>query len=435
MSKTIRMELEVPGDKSISHRAAILAALADGKSVIRGFAPGNDCAATLRCLRALGVSVVQDGDEVQIEGHGPRSLREAQDVLDCANSGTTMRLMAGVLAPQLFMSVLTGDASLRKRPMRRVVDPLRQMGATVDGRCGGTMAPLYIRGPEAGTALRPLEDYCLPVISAQVKSCLLLAALFADGTSRVLEPLPTRDHTERLMSKFGIELTIESTESGRLIVLPGGQTPAPIDLRVPGDFSSAAFWLAAGALLPEAEVRLRNVGLNPLRTGFLRVLQRMGCCIQVHLTEESFEPVGDIVVHGSELKGTRVEPEEVPAMVDEIPVFAVCAAAAEGRSVVRGAGELRNKESDRIRAIVGNLQAMGVAAGELEDGFWVEGGRPMRGNMVKTEGDHRIAMAFAVAGLISEGQIVIDQPDCVDVSYPGFLELLQKTVGGGFAST
>ncbi|HHV78620.1 MAG TPA: 3-phosphoshikimate 1-carboxyvinyltransferase [Firmicutes bacterium] len=431
MPTTLRAKLTVPGDKSISHRAAILAALAAGKSVIRGFAPGNDCAATLRCLRLLGVNAIRDGDKLYIDSEGPRSLHEPQDILDCANSGTTMRLMAGVLASRPFMSVLTGDASLRARPMGRVVDPLRSMGVLIDGREGGTKAPLYIRGPKAGTPLFPLTGYRLPVASAQVKSCLLLASLFADGTSYIIEIAPTRDHTERLLRLLGVDLVVQETELGRVISLQGGQSLTPVDIEIPGDFSSAAFWLAAGALIPGSEVRLEKVGLNPLRTGLLSVLKRMGCDIRVSQEKDHFEPVGDIVIRGGELNGTTVEPEEVPGMVDEIPVFAVCAAAARGRSMVRGAGELRNKESDRIHAIVDNLRRMGAEAGELQDGFWVEGGRPLRGNLIQTHGDHRIAMAFAVAGLIAEGETVLDQQECIDVSYPGFLELLQRLKGGG----
>ncbi|MGB9866979.1 MAG: 3-phosphoshikimate 1-carboxyvinyltransferase [Bacillota bacterium] len=429
--KGLNVQVSVPGDKSISHRAALLGAMARGKTHVLGFAPGLDCWATLQCIKALGVQVHVQGSEVLIDSPGAFALQEPSNVLDCMNSGTTMRLMSGVLAGQPFMSVLTGDSSLRNRPMARVVEPLRAMGARVDGRCGGTKAPLYIRGP-AGTRshLKPLRDYRLPVASAQVKSCLLLAGLLADGETTILETVPTRDHTERMLGLFGASIATERCSEGTLVRVHGPQRLAPAQVEVPGDFSSAAFWLAAGAIVPESTVTVTNVGLNPLRTGFLAALRDMGCDVEVRLRPAiSWEPVGDVTVSASSLKAIQVLPEQVPSMVDEIPVLAVCAAMAQGTTCVRGAGELRHKESDRISAIVQNLRAMGASAGELEDGFWVEGGRPLRGARVNTMGDHRIAMAFAVAALVAEGDTVLDHPSCIDVSYPGFLGQLNEVVG------
>lgn len=431
----LKVQVSVPGDKSISHRAALMATLAEGETRISGFAPGRDCAATLQCIRALGVRVCSSGDEVVIQSHGPFSLQEPGDVLDCMNSGTTMRLISGILAAQPFMSVLTGDSSLRNRPMARIVEPLRKMGATVDGRCGGTRAPLYIRGPAGrGTrresCLTPLKGYRLPVASAQVKSCLILAGLLADGETTIVETVPTRDHTERMLRLFGALMDTEPCPEGTLISVHGPQTLKPATVKVPGDFSSAAFWLAAGAITPDSTVTVTGVGLNPLRTGFLEALRAMGCEIHLSCVEwNSWEPVGNVTVTTSELRAIEVAPEQVPSMVDEIPVLAVCAAMARGRSVIRGAGELRHKESDRISAIVHNLRAMGANAGELEDGLWVEGGRPLRGTLIRTMGDHRIAMAFAVAGLVAEGQTVLDNAQCIDVSYPGFLSQLQELAG------
>jgi len=421
----IRAQLELPGDKSISHRAAMLGALSEGNTVIYNFAPGRDCAATLDCLRGLGIRVETGDTHVAISGVGLHGLREPVDVLNCSNSGTTMRLLAGILAGQDFMSVLTGDSSLRSRPMRRIVEPLRRMGASVDGREKGLKAPLYIRGPGPAVSnpLTPLEEYHLPVASAQVKSCVLLAGLYADGTTTVVERLPSRDHTERILSLFGAQVSVENA---RISVTGFPRLRANV-LRIPGDISSAAFWLAAGAIVPDSEVEVKRVGLNPTRCGFLRTLQKMGCRLDMTNRHDDWEPVGDVrVTHGT-LRAVEIGPEEVPLLVDELPILAVCAALARGKTVVRGAGELRHKESDRISAIVENLRAMGASAGELADGFWVEGGARLRGTLIRTRGDHRIAMAFAVAGLVAEGETRLDDADCVDVSYPGFLHALKQS--------
>lgn len=409
--------IKPPGDKSISHRSAMFGALAEGETVVTNYSPGRDCAATLKCLQALGISIERQGDRVLIKGGGPGGLREPVDVLDCENSGTTMRLLAGILAGQQFMSVLTGDDSLRRRPMARIVQPLLRMGARLDGREGGLKAPLVIRGG----GLRPLEEYALPVASAQVKSCIIFAGLHAEGTTTILEPVPSRDHTERMMALFGGELHA----GGGRVCVRGFQDLRAASLEVPGDISSAAFWLAAGAILPGSDIRIEGVGLNPSRCGFLRALQRMGCEMEFSGLRDEWEPSGDVRVFGGPLAAIEVPPEDVPALVDELPILAVCAAVARGKTVVTGASELRHKESDRISAIVRNLQAMGVTAGETPDGFWVEGGGRLRGGSIETRGDHRIAMAFAIAGLAADGETALDDPGCIAVSYPGFMETLE----------
>jgi len=419
-------QLTVPGDKSISHRASILASIARGKSVIRGYAPGADCASTLRCLAQLGAGIQRNEDTIIIEGRG--QLLEPADVLDCGNSGTSMRLLAGVLAAQPFMSVLSGDSSLRSRPMRRVAVPLRLMGAQIYGRQDGALAPVVV----LGGVLHPLKDYRLPVASAQVKSCILLAGLFTTGQTSVVEPSRTRDHTERLLPDFGGSITVDG-DAGGLITIRGSQHLVGADVTVPGDISSAAFWLVAGAIVPHGDVTVTGVGINPLRSGFLAVLQRMGCRLEVFSRNGGGEPVADIRTRNSNLSGTEIGPDEIPTLIDELPILAVAAALAGGRTVIRGAAELRHKETDRIAAIVNNLRQMGVDAEETPDGFVLEGsgGKPLRGARITTYRDHRIAMAFAVAGLAARDETVLDDTDCVEVSYPGFVASLQSAIGTG----
>lgn len=414
--------LKVPSDKSISHRAALLGALASGTTTVSGYSSGQDCGRTLRCVEQLGAAVTRQNGTLLIHGTGGR-LKEPCDVLDCGNSGTTMRLLSGVLAGQPFLSVLTGDESLRKRPMRRVVEPLRQMGAQVDGRVSGQNAPLVIRGG----GLRPLDGYVLPVASAQVKSCLLLAALSAQGVTSLIEPLPTRDHTERILPLFGASVAVHAN----CLSVSGPLTLEPAYLEIPGDFSSAAFWLALGAMLPGSDVSVLGVGTNPRRTGFLSALGRMGCVIETSQLESLFEPVSDLCVRAERLDAIEVTPDEVPGMVDELPLIGVCGAIARGTTVVRGAGELRHKESDRISAIVQNLRAMGAEAYEEDDGFIVHGTGKLRGATILTRGDHRIAMAFAIAGLLADGETVLDDTACINVSYPGFLDVLEMLMHKG----
>ncbi len=422
-ARRLRGEVAVPGDKSISHRAAILNALASGEAVVQNFLAGDDCLSTLRVLGALGVETDLEEAEgtLHIRGRGLDGLREPDDVLDCGNSGTTMRLMAGVLAGQPFLSVLTGDASLRARPMARVLEPLRAMGARVDGRDGGRLAPLSVRGG----GLRGVR-YQLPVASAQVKSAVLLAALFAEGETVVEEPGPARDHTERMLAAMGAAVERE----GPAVRLTPGRPLVPLSLRVPNDISAAAFWMVAAAVHPDAEVRLAGVGLNPTRAGVIDVLREMGADIAIE--EERTvggEPVGDIVVRSSRLRGIEIGGELVVRAIDEVPALAVAAAFAEGTTTVRDAQELRVKESDRIATVVAELRRLGVRAEERDDGMVVEGGG-VSGGAADSHGDHRLAMALGVAGLAAATEVRVHNAEAVRISYPGFWRELARLSAG-----
>lgn len=412
--------LSVPGDKSISHRAAILASLAEGQSTIYNFLPGGDCRATLGCLRALGVSIHELGaTTLQIEGQGLTGLKEPVQPLDCANSGTTMRLLAGLLAAQPFFSVLTGSQQLLRRPMRRVVDPLRQMGATVLGRQDDRLAPLAISGGN----LRAI-DYRLPVASAQVKSAILLAGLYTDGLTVVREPGPARDHTERMLAAMGAPIQV----LGRVISIERPRRPLrPLRITVPGDLSSAAFLLAAGLLVKGSQITITGVGINPRRTGLLDIVREMGgeVCL-ANEREEAGEPVADVTVRHSPLRGVEVGGELIVRTIDELPVLAVIATQTQGRTVVRDAAELRVKETDRIATIAAELRKLGARIEERSDGFVVEGPVPLRSAPVHSHGDHRLAMALAVAGLVAEGPVLIEDADCVADSFPGFERMLHK---------
>lgn len=414
---TLRATLRVPGDKSISHRAAILNALASGPATVHNFLTAEDCLATLDCLRALGVDwrLEEQQPEVtlKVEGVGLTGLREPEDVLDARNSGTTMRLLAGLLAGQPFLSLLSGDASLRSRPMDRIVTPLREMGAQVWARAGDTCAPLAIRGG----CLRGIS-YRTPVASAQVKSALLLAGLFAQGETTVEEPATSRDHTERMLAAMGADLR---QEGPAVRLAPPSRPLEPLNLRVPGDLSAAAFWIVAAALHPDAQVSLPGVGLNPTRTGLTEVLRHMGADIEV--AEERIvggEPVADITVRSSSLTGTVVEGDLLPRLIDEVPVLALAAALARGPTVIRDAAELRVKESDRLATVAAELRRLGARLEERPDGLAIEGGARLRGAAVDSHGDHRLAMALAVAGLLAEGETVVAGSEAAAVSYPGF---------------
>lgn len=416
-------EIRVPGDKSISHRAVIAGALACGETVVENFLKGRDCLSTIACLRQVAGDIFRfDGPQLIINGRGREGWREPDDVLDCGNSGTTIRLLTGLLAAQPFFSVLTGDASLRRRPMGRVAAPLRQMGAQIDGREEGRFAPLAIRGSKLHGA-----EILLPVASAQVKSACILAALFAEGVTAIEEPAPSRDHTERMLAAAGARIEKE----GRRITVYPGKELKPLHLRVPGDISSAAFFLVAASIVPGSHVVIKDVGLNPTRDGIVRVLRQMGADIAVkNLREEAGEPVGDLEVRAASLRGTEVRGEIIPTLIDEIPVLAVAALAAQGETVVRDAEELRVKESDRISMMVRELSKMGAAIEELPDGFVVKGGKPLKGAEVESHGDHRIAMALAVAGLIAERETVVHGAEWIDISYPGFAQDLQRLQEG-----
>ena len=406
--------VQVPGDKSISHRALMLAAIADGNSRIHGFLEGEDTRATAAVLARLGVRIeVPSPGERIVHGVGLHGLRGSEQPLDCGNAGTGMRLLAGLLAGQAFDSTLVGDPSLSRRPMRRVTDPLTRMGARIDTREG--MPPLRLHG---GSALRGIH-YELPIASAQVKSALLLAGLYASGTTEIIEPHPTRDYTERMLAAFGWPIAFEPGRAR----LEGGHRLHAMDIEVPADFSSAAFFLVAASIVPDSELRLLAVGLNPRRTGLLQALRLMGADITVECQREAGgEPVGDLVVRHAPLHGIELPEALVPDMIDEFPVLFVAAAAAAGRTVIRGAAELRVKESDRIATMATGLRTLGVAIEETPDGAIIDGGTIGAG-AVESLTDHRIAMSFAVAGLVAAGPVRINDCRHVATSFPGFLEL------------
>jgi len=411
----VRGTVRVPGDKSISHRALMFGALATGRSRVRGLLQSDDVKSTARALRAMGWEMPEVSGAVEVQGGGLRSPRgTARSALDCGNSGTTTRLVAGIAAAQPFASRFVGDASLSRRPMRRVAAPLEAMGARVDFTEGHDGLPMVVHG----AALHAV-DWTLPVASAQLKSAVLLAALCGGVAARVREPAPTRDHTERMLRALGAGVR---EEGGWLALEPPAEL-APFDIDVPGDPSSAAFLAVLAALADSGSLAITGISLNPHRVGFIDVLRRMGVRVEVHERGEAGgEPIGDLMVHAGVGGGTTIAPAEIPSLVDEIPVLAVLAARASGETVVRGAAELRVKESDRIAAVVGNLRAVGADADELPDGLVVRGGRkPLRG-AVTTHGDHRIAMAFAVLGALGDNEIQLDDPGCVSVSYPAFWE-------------
>jgi 3-phosphoshikimate 1-carboxyvinyltransferase len=414
---------KVPGDKSISHRAVLLSALAEGESRIRGFLRAGDTLSTVAMARALGVRVTEvSATEFVVSGRGLRGLSEPEDVIDAGNSGTTMRIGAGILAAQPFLSIVTGDRYLRRRPMKRIVEPLVRMGASIAGRRGNELPPLCIRGGRL-SGIR----YEMPVASAQVKSSLLLAGLFAAGPTTVVEPLPSRDHTERMLAAMGAEIARRGNE---VTVQPASRL-APLSVDVPGDISSAAFFLVLSACVPGAELRLPGVGVNPLRTGLIDALRKMGAGIHLEsLRQEGGEPVADIVVHGRALSGTEVFPEEIPALIDEVPALCVAAALASGSTVIRGAGELRVKESDRLGAMASALSSLGVRCREYPDGIRIEGPAEIApGVRCDSRGDHRIAMSLAVLSAATGVPIEIEDTSCIDTSFPGFLELLSEVAG------
>jgi 3-phosphoshikimate 1-carboxyvinyltransferase len=409
-------DVSVPGDKSIAHRALLCGALAEGTTVVRGFSGGADVRATLDAIRCLGATATAGGDTVSVIGAGFELGAGREAALDCANSGTTMRLGMGVVAGATGRYVLDGDASLRRRPMERVAEPLRAMGARIETT--GGRPPVRV----LGGALAAL-DWTLPVASAQVKSAILLAGLRARGTTRVREPLPSRDHTERVLAYMGVTLAC----ADGAVALAGGQRLRGADVPLPGDPSSAAFLVVAALLVPGSALRVRDVGVNPTRTGALAILRRMGADIRiVGVRDEAGEPRGDLLVRASRLRGTSIAPDEVPAAIDELPVLAVAAALADGETRITGAAELRIKESDRLAAVE-QLAALGVPLHVLSDGLVIQGlggGGRLRPGRIDAAGDHRIAMAFAVAGLCADGGIEIADPECVAVSFPDFFAVL-----------
>lgn len=415
-AKQIQGEIQVPGDKSISHRAALFGGMAEGETHISNFLPGQDCLSTLACLGSLGVEWERQGTEVWIRGQGFRNWKEAEDVLDVGNSGTTMRLLLGVLAGSPFSTTLTGDASIRSRPMRRVTDPLRGMGAKILGRQGGDYAPLTIQGG----GLTGIEFHS-PVASAQVKSAILLAGLRAHGETLVTEPQVSRDHTERMLRGFGVDVLSE----GRTVRVTGGANLSGQKVSVPGDISSAAFFLVLGSLISQGELLIRNVGINPTRTGVLDVLLQMGADIQIEeRTEVCGEPRANLRVRPAALHGIEIQGEIIPRLIDEVPIIAVAACLAEGETIIRDASELRVKETDRIRTVVEGLHGMGAKIEELPDGIRIQGSLSLLGGRASSHGDHRLAMAWCVAGLLSEEGATIEGMRAAAVSFPNFLTMV-----------
>ena len=414
----IDTEITLPGDKSISHRAAIIAALSNGVCVLRGFLPSDDCMHTVNALRALGIKIEQPEPSMLVVHGNKRVLKAPAGPINCGNSATTMRLLAGLLAGQSFETRLVGDASLSRRPMDRVIAPLTQMGANIIGEGPNDTAPLRIKG----APLRGI-DYTMPIASAQVKGALLLAGLFAKGKTIVNEPAPSRNHTELMLNYFLVRTTMEDGA----ITIFGDQMPESRDFNIPGDISSAAFWLVAAAAQPGGHLLVRDSGLNDTRTALLGVLIRMGAQLREAVEDvDQLEPRGAVEVTGAVLKGTVIQGKEVPQLVDELPVLAVAGALASGTTVIRQAEELRVKETDRIAAIAHNLRAMGTQVVELKDGLEIHGRPTLRGARVASFGDHRIAMAFAIAGLHADGETVIQDVECVRESYPGFEETLEE---------
>ena len=380
------------------------------------FSPAADCLSTLSCLQALGVTIAQVSSAplvIEVEGVGDAGLREGDDVLDAGNSGTTMRLLSGLLAAQPFLSIITGDGSLRSRPMGRVISPLRLMGAGIWGRGGDSLAPLAIKGGK----LRGIE-YVLPVASAQVKSAILLAALFAEGETTIEEPSKSRDHTERLLQAMGVRVDVDGC---RVCVVPPVSSLTSIDVQVPGDISSAAYWLVAGAIHPDAEIRIKGAGANPTRSGVVEVLLKMGARLRIeNQRSEADEPSCDLVVESSDLSGVEIRGDIIPRLIDEIPALAVAACFARGTTVIRDAAELRLKETDRIKNLSVELSKLGASITETPDGMIVHGGARLRGARCSVHGDHRLAMALGVGGLVAEGVTSIEDAEAVEVSYPAF---------------
>ena len=414
----LRGEITIPGDKSISHRSVMFGSLAKGTTKITGFLQGADCLSTISCFRKMGISIENLEDTVLVHGNGLHGLKKPDSVLDCGNSGTTTRLISGILSAQNFSVTLTGDASIQKRPMKRIMDPLSQMGADITSVNGNGCAPLAING-------RTLHGihYQSPVASAQVKSAILLAGLYAEGETKVTEPSLSRNHTELMLKEFGADVRTEKTTA---IIRPAEELFAK-EIAVPGDISSAAFFLAAGLMIPNSEILIRHVGINPTRDGILRVCRDMGADLTiVNASTGDGEPTADILVRSSALHGTVIGGAIIPTLIDELPMIAAMACFAEGETVIKDAAELKVKESNRIDVMVRNLIAMGADVTETEDGMIIHGGKPLHGAVVDSHKDHRIAMTFAVAALAADGETEIIDADCVDISYPAFYEELEK---------
>lgn len=408
----------VPGDKSISHRSIMFGAIAEGKTTVTGFLMGEDCLSTIACFRQLGVNIEEKDGKIVIDGKGWDGLQEPKEVLDVGNSGTTIRLLLGILAGRSFHSTIIGDASIAKRPMTRVTVPLSEMGAKIDGREKGEYTPLSIRGG----GLRGIT-YQSPVASAQVKSSILLAGLQADGTTTVIEPEKSRDHTERMIRQFGGIVE----EDGLSVSVRGGQRLKGTEVHVPGDISSAAFFLVAGAIVPNSVITLKNVGLNPTRTGIIDVMQEMGADITITIHDDSqVEPCGDITIKTSQLKGTVIGGEIIPRLIDEIPIIALLATQAEGKTIIKDAKELKVKETNRIDTVVNELSKLGATLEATDDGMIIHGKQTLKGGAVSSHGDHRIGMMLAIAALLCQDEVTLAKKEAIAISYPQFFTHLQS---------
>ena len=418
-AKRFKGEFSPTPDKSISHRAVIFSSLSRGKSVIKNFLKAEDPISTVNAFRALGVDINDKGDDLTVRGNGIYGLKEPHDVIDCGNSGTTIRMLSGVLSGNPFFSVLTGDESLRGRPMARVITPLKQMGAEIMARAEDRYPPVAIKGRK----LKPIQ-YVMPFASAQVKSAILLAGLYAEGVTEISEPARSRDHTERMLPAFGAEITVD----GLCVGVKGGTELKGTDVYVPGDFSSSAFFIVGALLIKNSDITIKGVGINPARTGLLDALKEMGAGIEIYNVRTlSGEPVADIHCSGgAELKAMQITKEKIPALIDEFPILCVAATQAQGTTTIRGAEELRVKESDRIKSMVKELRKMGVELEEFEDGLSISGRSDLKGAVLESYGDHRIAMAMAIAGLIADGTTTINGVSSVNISFPGFFEIIRS---------
>ncbi len=420
--KLLRGTLTVSGDKSISHRAVMLGSLATGTTEIEGFLPGEDCLSTIRCFRSMGVQIEQNGSSVKVFGRGLRELTAPAGILDCGNSGTTTRLLSGVLAAQHFNSVLSGDASIQRRPMKRIMIPLRAMGADITSVSGNDCAPLSVHGKQLYGI-----HFNSPIASAQVKSAVLLAGLYASGQTTVTEPALSRDHTERMLRSFGAKVLTGNFEDRPSVTVTETQNLYGTEISVPGDISSAAFFLVGASIVPGSEVVLRNVGINPTRDGVISALRAMGAKIEVlEVRNEDSEPAADLLVRYAPLHGIEIGGALIPRSIDELPVLAAAAAVAEGRTVIRDAAELKVKESNRIRTMAEGLSRLGAKVEETEDGLIIDGGAALHGGAVESYSDHRIAMSFAILSLVTDGEVRISDPDCVNISAPTFYEDLKS---------
>ena len=411
--------ITLPGDKSISHRAIILSSISEGSSRIQGFLKGEDCIRTIDCFQKLGIDIEDDGREIIVHGKGLKGLKESKNILDVGNSGTTIRLISGILGGQDFSTIITGDESIRNRPMDRIIYPLTLMGGDIKGRDENNLAPLIIKGK----SLKAI-DYSLPIPSAQVKSAILLAGLYAEGKTIVREKVKSRDHTERMLKALGANIQTK----GKIITIEKSDLYAQ-DIKVPGDISSAGFLIAGAAAFPGSKLVLKDIGLNPTRTGIIDVLLEMGANIEIeNISTSGGEKMGDILVEGSQLKGINIGGEIIPRLIDEIPVIAMVGAISQGKTIITGAGELKVKETDRIAAMVSEMKKLGVKVKELPDGMEIQGNNKINGGIVESYGDHRIAMALAIGGLFANSPVEIKNSKCVDVSFPGFGKILKSIV-------